>query len=534
MPTVDEVLQAALARHNAGQFAAAEQLYGQILGVAPNHADALHLLGVVAHQTGRSQRAVELISQAIALNPTCEGYYLNLGGVHLDAGRVDESIACFRQALQRKPDFAAAYYNLATALRLKGQLVESADSCREAIRLNPGYAEAHNNLGATLQAMGRLDEAQRQFEQALQLNPDLPDGFFNLGNVLRMQGRYDEAVRYCRQALQRQAKSAEAYSNLGAALLGQGSLDEALANLREAVRLAPRHVESLSNLATALRQAGQWSESLAFSRQAIALDPSFAPAHLNLAYSYLLAGDFARGWEHYEWRPDLKLLSERKFVGPRWDGSSLQGKTILVYDEQGLGDSLQFARFIPVLERLGARVVLECHPPLFRLLRSCLGVAEVIPRGDPLPKYDLQSPLLSVARLLTIDLATIPAEIPYLATDREVADVWRRRLAGEGLKVGLVWQGSTHHQGDRYRSIALEALAAQIAMPGVRLYSLQKGAGWEQLAGAAKRWAIEDLAAELHDFADTAAAVQQLDLLISCDSAPAHLAGALGVRTWVP
>ncbi len=178
--------------------------------------------------------------------------------------------------------------------------------------------------------------------------------------------------------------------------------------------------------------------------------------------------------------------------------------------------------------------MLECHSPLARLLRSCPGVAEVIPRGDPLPRYDFQSPLLSVARLLKIDLATIPAEIPYLSTDHELADIWRRRLAGDGLKVGLVWQGSTHHQGDRYRSFRLEELAEQIAMPGVRYYSLQKGAGREQLAGASKRWGIEDLAPDLHDFADTAAAVQQLDLLISCDSAPAHLAGALGVRTWVP
>ena len=158
----------------------------------------------------------------------------------------------------------------------------------------------------------------------------------------------------------------------------------------------------------------------------------------------------------------------------------------------------------------------------------------MIPRGDPLPACDFHSPLLSVARLLGIELATIPAEVPYLSADRELTDVWRQRLAGEGFKVGLVWQGSTHHQGDRYRSLRLDELAAQIALPGVRYYSLQKGAGREQLAGVANSLAIQDLAADLHDFADTAAAVQQLDLLISCDSAPVHLAGALGVRTWVP
>jgi tetratricopeptide (TPR) repeat protein len=532
--TVDEAMQAALARHHAGQFAEAEQIYRQILEVLPNHADARHLLGIVAHQTGRSELAIECILQAIALNPNCEGYYLNLGGVYLDQGRVDDSILCFRQALLQKGDLAPAYYNLATALRLKGQFAESADSCREAIRLNPGYAEAHNNLGATLQVMGQLFEAQEQFEQALRLNPSLPDGYFNLGNVLRLQGRYDEAVRYCRQALQMKPQSADSYSNLGAALLGQGSLAEAIANLREAVRIAPRLIEAQSNLATALRQAGQWDESLALSRQVVSQDPKFASAHLNLAYSYLLAGDFARGWEHYEWRPDLQVLAARQFAAPRWDGSSLEGKTILVYDEQGLGDSLQFARFIPLLQRRGARVVLECHRPLARLLRSCPGIADVIPRGDPLPVCDFHSPLLSVARLLGIELATIPAEVPYLFADRELTEVWRQRLAGDRFKVGLVWQGSTHHQGDRYRSLRLDELAAQIALPGVRYYSLQKGAGREQLAGVAKSLAIEDLAADLHDFADTAAAVQQLDLLISCDSAPVHLAGALGVRTWVP
>jgi hypothetical protein len=328
--------------------------------------------------------------------------------------------------------------------------------------------------------------------------------------------------------------SADAYSNLGAALLGQGQLPEAIAQLREAVRLGPRLVEARSNLATALRQEGHWEESLVHAHLAIEQDPDFPSAHLNLAYSYLLAGDFAGGWKHYEWRPDLRVLNARTFLAPRWNGSSLEGKTILLYDEQGLGDSLHFARFASVLQRRGARVVLECHRPLVRLLRSCRGIAEVVGRGDPLPAYDVHFPLLSVAGMLGIDRATIPCEIPYLAADHDLTEHWQKRLAGEGPKVGLVWQGSTHHQGDRYRSFRLEELASHIAMPGVRFFSLQKGSGLDQLATVAGNLPLEDLGPDLHDFADTAAAVTQLDLLISCDSAPVHLAGALGVKTWVP
>jgi tetratricopeptide (TPR) repeat protein len=533
MPTVDEVFQTAITVHQAGRIAEAAAGYERILAVAPKHADALHLLGVTRTQTGQPETAIDLIRRAIALNPGAAAYHNNLGGTLVEVRRYQEAIESLETALRLDPAMSGAMHNLAKALRLAGRVNEALVVAQRSVELEPQSASALNNLGTVRQELGQFAEARACFTRALQLEPQLAEAQQNMANVLRMQGHYDEALPYAEAAARLSPRWTAAWSNLGAVLSALGRVEAARASFAEALRLDPTYLEALANQAAVSQLLERFDEAWDLSRRALAIDPACVSAHFSLAQMLLMRGDFDAGWREYEWRLKLKPWEITPHQAPRWDGSPLAGRTLLVWDEQGLGDSIQFARFIPLIARQGGRIIVECHRPLAGLLRRLPDVAEVVVRGEVLPPFDLHVPLLSVPLVLGLGDQITSQQPAYLAPDPLRSAAWQRRLAGDDFKIGFVWRGRPSHQNDRLRSFRPEVLAPLAGLPGVRAYSLQLGARPEELTELSSRGSVENLAPELHELDDTAAVMRQLDLVVSCDSAPVHLAGALGTPVWV-
>jgi hypothetical protein len=339
--------------------------------------------------------------------------------------------------------------------------------------------------------------------------------------------------------LQFQPDHLEAHNRLGILLAKQGRQEEALPHFLAVLRLDPRQARAHNNLGAALSELGRPAEALASFERALELWPDYAEAHKSRAMVRLLRGDFERGWAEYEWRWQCQDFSPRAYRQPPWDGSPLGGRTVLLHTEQGLGDTIQFIRYAPLVRACGGRVVVECERALLPLLRSCPGVADWIAAGAALPEFDVRLPLLSLPRALGTTLATVPAAVPYLAADPDLVARWRRELSfSDGVKVGVVWQGNPKNAADRRRSVPLLQFEPLARVEGVRLVSLQKGPGAEQLAEATGRFPVTDYGSRLDvgagAFVDTAAAMRALDLVVSCDTAAAHLAGALAVPVWVP
>ncbi len=498
----------ALRHHQTGNLPEAERLYRQILASDPQHFDALHLLGVIAGQSGQYEVAISYIRQALTLRPDFALAHKNLGKFLEDQGKLDEAAESYAQALRCKPDYAEAHFNLGNVFRDKRKLAEAADSYRQTIRLKPEHADAHNNLGNVLKELGQLDEAVGHYFRALAVKPDHFLAINNLGIVQAERDNWADAA----------------------------------ACFRETVRLKPDYAGAFNNLGSVLRDQRKLEDSAAAYQEAIRLQPDFAEAHRNLGMAWLLLGHFEKGWPAYEWRRKVKRLAYETFSQPLWDGSSLDGKTILLSAEQGLGDTLQFIRYALLVKERGGNVVLECPAELVRLAQSCPGVDQIVMQGRSRPAFDVQAPLLSLPYILQTTSANIPSSVPYLSVAANFSECWRQEIAavadGSSLKVGIVWQGNPRfaqsdcRAADRRRSIPLAYFEALARVPGVRLFSLQKGYGTEQLAEWKDRLGIIDLGARLADFTDTAAVMMNLDLLISADTAPLHLAGALGRPVW--
>jgi Flp pilus assembly protein TadD len=575
MNPVHPPLAVAVQQHQAGNLEQAERLYRQILQADPQHVDALHLLGIIACQQGKNDLAIRYMSEALRLRPDFAEARNSLGNVFREQGRLEEAAASYRLALRLLPNFVVALCNLGVVLREQGKLEEAVACLQQALRLDPNSAGVQDNLGTALCAQGRLEEAALRYREALRLQPGHAQAHSNLGMVLTLQGKPEEAAASFRQAIRLQPNYAEAHTGLGAALQAQGKLEEAVASLGQAVRLKPRYAEGYNNLGVALREQGKLEEALASLQQALQIKSHYADAHNNLgvtlrdqgrfeealeswervlqlkpdyaephnnrAMTLLLMGDFERGWPEYEWRWRCKDWPSAMppFRQPIWDGGSLEGRTILLHAEQGLGDTLQFIRYAPLVKQRGCTTVVQCQPPLVRILTGCPGIDRLVPLGCPLPDFDVHAPLLSIPRLLRTTPATVPAAVPYLSADEQLLQHWGRQLKPvQAFKVGIAWQGSPTYRKDRDRSVPLAHFAALARVPGVQLISLQKGPGTEQLAGVADLFPVTDLGSRLDEtagaFMDTAAVMKNLDLVVTSDTAIPHLAGALGVPVWVP
>jgi tetratricopeptide (TPR) repeat protein len=499
-----EALMIGLRYHRAGNLRQAEEVYRQILRVDADRVDALRLLGA-----------------------TCQA-----------SGRLAEAAACYREALGRCPDDAETRYNLGNIFYLLGHFAEAAACYREALGRCPDDAEIRNNLGAALADEGRLSEALASYQEALRLRPDYPEAHYNMGNALRLLDRPAEAVECYGRSLRLRPDWPEVFNNMGLALAQQDRLAEAVECYGRSLSLRPDYPEAYNNLGLALADQGRLTEALDAYRQALRLRPDQAEWHRNRAFALLLGGDFGQGWPGYEWRRFCQDHPAPPPGRPLWDGSLLTGRTILLTAEQGAGDTLQFVRYAPLVRRRGGRVILSAHEDMLPILGCCSGIDQLVARGAPLPAFDVHAPLLSLPAIFATTVATIPAEVPYLTPDAVLVEFWRRELSSTPqFKIGIAWQGNPGIRYDRRRSFPLRHFAALARIDGVRLLSLQKGAGAEQLDEVSDRVPLTDLGSRLDRgagaFMDTAAALIQLDLVITADTAIAHLAGALNVPVWV-
>src|SRR5438128_718117 len=431
---------------------------------------------------------------------------------------------------------ASHHHTIGEAYRVTGKLEDAIASYRLALALKPDYAEAHKNLGIALWEQGKLAEAIACFRQALTLKPDYAEAHNNLGIALWEQGKLAEAIACYFQALALKPNFVEAHYNLGSALYQQLLLEEAAACYRQALALRPDYVEAHNNLGDVLLDQGKVAEAIACFRQALALKPDYVHAHSGLGLALLSAGDLSRGFTEYEWRWRVKEF-ERQCAGlilpqPFWDGSEFNGRTILLYAEQGFGTTIQFIRYAPLVARRGGRVIVACQPELVRLLASVAGIAQVVSEREPLPDFDLYAPLLRLPRIIGTTLETIPSQCPYLSPP-ESGSVKVKATPDVNLQVGIVWAGSPIHRNDRNRSCPLSYFLELAELPGVAVYSLQKQPMAAGLGEVIPGMPVHNLSGQIGDWADTAAAICQLDLVVTVDTGVAHLAGALGRAVWV-
>ncbi|MEP6670567.1 MAG: tetratricopeptide repeat protein [Chthoniobacter sp.] len=498
--TVQQAFDLAVQHHQAGRLAEAEALYRQILAVQPQHADALHHLGVIAHQVGRHDLAVGWIQQAVTLNPGNPAAHGNLGEAWRALGRLDEAVAAYRGALGIRPDIPEVYNNLGNALKEQRRFDEAAAAYRHAILLQPLLAEAHSNLAS----------------------------------VLTNQGRAEEAIAACRRALELKADFAEAHSNLGAALAELGRFDEAVVADQRALEIRPDLAETHRNLGDALIELGRYDEALAAFHRALEIRPGDADASFSQSLAWLLHGDFARGWPAYERRWEAHRLTRRNFSQPLWDGAALPGARVLVYAEQGFGDAIQFIRYAELIAERGGQVIVECLPEMVELFRSARAVSEVVATGGTLPPFDVHVPMLSLPRIFQTTLEGIPRTAPYLSPDPGRRALWRERLGSDRtrLRVGVAWSGSPRHRHTRKRDLPFEKLTPRFRLESVEYFRLQVDDAAEANPPPSGISGMIDHREHIQDFADTAAFMAELDLIISVDTAVAHLAGALGRPVW--
>ncbi|MGD0389260.1 MAG: tetratricopeptide repeat protein [Tepidisphaeraceae bacterium] len=528
----DDTLQSALKLHQAGNLDQAEAIYRRLLARNPADSDALNLMGVVLSQRGRHQEGIELLGKAVALRPQASAYHRNLGLAYMQSKRLNEAIACFRRLVALEPGDAGAFDRLAVLLALQGQIGQAIDAAKTAVKLRPEVAGFRGHLGAAYFQARQFDLAIPEMREAARLAPGDVRYWFDLGVALAESGHLPEALDAFDRSLQLKPSLAELHSNRAAALLEMGRHEESRAAIRRAVEIDPNAPGVQNILAAVLFDEGNLEQAMIAWRNAVRQDPDYAGGRWNYARALLALGRFSEGWEEFDSRlriPHLRL--NRGFSQPQWDGSDPAGKTILLFTEGGFGDALHFIRLVPLVTARGGRWLLECQPELVTLFEKTPGVERIIPRGQPLPQFDLQLPLQGLPRVLKITLQNIPNQVPYLNLPADRVERWAARLAGETrLRVGLAWAGSKGDKRD-YRTRSIDVFAPLADVEGVKFFSLQKGDGCEQSPPAGMD--LADFTGELSDFADIAALVRNLDLVVTVDTSIAHLAGALARPVWV-
>jgi tetratricopeptide (TPR) repeat protein len=497
--------------------------------------------GNALRDLGRPEEALASYDRAIAQRPDFAEAHNGRGGIVRDLGDFQEALRCFNRAVALKPDFPEAHFNRGSALAVLGRDVEALAGFERAIVLNPDFAEAHKGRGDALAKLRRFEAALTSYGRAMRLKPDFGDAHNNAGCALEELCRHEEALHAFDIAIALLPTEFRGYSNRGVTLAALGRFEAALSDADMAIELQPGDADAHFNRGNALRDLGRHEEALSAYARGIALRPGHARAGWAQSHSQLATGDFEQGWRNFEGR--WNAMPERKrhdLRGPPWLGDSqIDNKTIIVHAEQGLGDSLQFCRYIPMLATR-ATVILEVPPMLVRLFGTLRGVSGIVAAGDPLPRFDAWIPMMSLPLAFRTTVATIPADVPYLRADPERAAAWRSRIAGlPGRKIGLVWAGAARRDNplalaaDRRRSVTLQHFASLATIPELSVISLQKGDGAEQARTPPPGLVVHDWTEELDDFAGTAALVEALDLVISVDTSVAHLAGALGKPVWI-
>jgi len=490
-----------------GKIVEAAEVYRQVLLADPAHREALERMGLLALRAGSPEAAADLFSRAVRQDRRNAELYLHLAETWMALDRLGEARRC----------------------------------CHRAMELAPGSVGARVKLGAVFLKQEELLAAETVLRQAIAMDESNVDALTHLAYALIDLHKADEAVEVCRAVVKLRAGNAVAHKNLGSALDHANRAGEAVEEFERALAIDRDYFEAYMGMARALRRAGRPMEAVASFERAAELRPELSEPKYLMAHPLLLAGDFARGWEMYEWRWKCRPFSDNAAARtqPAWDGSDPHGKTLLLLAEQGFGDAIQFIRYAPILAERGARLVLACAPALQSLFRALPGVELTVSRDLPLPVSDYRVPLMSLPRILGTTIETIPARIPYLRADEAKVETWKKKM-GPGRNIGLAWAGNVRHEEDRFRSCPVEALRPLVEMPGATWHSLQKGVrstGTGDVVAEATtplgELSIVDHSSELRDFSETAALIENLDLVICVDTAVAHLAGAMGKAVWL-
>jgi tetratricopeptide (TPR) repeat protein len=527
----------AVASHQAGNLRQAQRLYQGVLRSTPDHAPALNLLGALELQLGNYTAAEKVLSKAARLTPQSDITHYNLGIVLRALRRLDDALECYDRALAINKNDAEIWNTRGSVLRDLKRFNEAIASFKRALAIKPNFLAALYNCANAYQALGLLDQALMTCDQALSIDPGFVEAWSNRGLILQKLGRGDEALRSFDNALEIDPRHVPALNGRGHLLYLLDRFDEAISCLDRALSADPSNPDTLSNRGAALQGLRRFDEAQASFDQALAVDANHANAHWNEALLRLALGDYPRGWMKYEWRwkKDDRQPAPRDFSQPIWDGTQpIRGKTILLHAEQGLGDTLQFSRYIPLVAQLGARIALEIPRPLKRLLSQFDGIASIVVTGEPLPPFDYHCPLMSLPLAFETEPATIPVAIPYLEIDKQVASSQQSRIPElPRLRVGLAWSGNPRQITNRRRSIALDRLAPLFSLTGVRFVSLQNEVPVADASFLQELPFFTHIGPDLGDFAEVAGVVAQLDLIITVDTSFAHLAGALGKPVWI-
>jgi len=490
--------------HRRGSFDEAMVLFQQAAAIDPSMAEAHYNLGNIRLDRREYERAEDCYLRALAANPEAVDAHFNLGIAQMEQKKLPEAVASFESALRFAPDMAAAHYNLGCVFHKQGRFADAIGCFRCALALKPDFAEAANNLGSAYLEKNQPTEAAAAFEKAIAVKPDYADAHYNLGKVRQEQGESDAALRFYRAAL---------------------SLD-------------PSHCKACNNTAKIHQDRGQLDLAAEWYRKAVIIRPDYAEARFNLATVQLLRGQFSEGWEGYEWRFRRRHWQQTypfRFSKPRWEGDPFPGKTVYVHSEQGMGDILQFVRYLPLVKARGGRVIFETISPMTALCKRMTAIDHVLappPGGKHQIDFDYYIPLLSLPRVFQTELDSIPNQVPYLHADPADVRRWQPRIRSDGLRIGLVWAGTAT---DPRRACPLGWFTPLTRIKDVHFYGLQKGISAEQIEveGLPKGMRLINLGQAFQDFADTAAVVELLDLVISIDTSVAHLAGAMGKPVWI-
>lgn len=566
---VDEQVRRGLNFHRQGDFEQAFKVYQQILSKYPLNFDGLYLSGVIAAQTKQLSLALDLIGKAISVNPNHFSAYLNMGNVLLELNRLNEAIEMFDNAIAINPEYPEAYTNRGVALQELNFLDDALSSYDNAISIDPNYADAYSNRGNVLQELNRLEDALNCYDKAIEIDPKNAEFHSNRGVALQKLNRYVEAISSFDEAIYIHPNYTKALTNRGVALHNLNLFNEAKASFEKAIGIDPEYVDGFSNLGNLHNDLNNLQDALRCYDMAITIKPDFVDAHINRgitlqelkrieeslesfdtaislnsnnaeAYwnkslTLLLSGNFKQGWELYEWRWKRERFSflKHNFSSTIWNGNqNLYGKTILLTTEQGLGDTIQFSRYVKLVKSLGANIILETPKSLMKLLNTLEDVDRMIEIGEKLPDFDYHSPLMSLPFAFKTCINSIPYQSAYLFANSEKCKEWNYRL---GLKrkprVGIVWSGSTSHKKDHNRSIPLQKLFPYLSVE-YDFVSLQKEIR-EEDKHLLTSLSIRHFGDFLEDFSDTAALCELMDLVISVDTSVAHLSGSIGKRTWV-
>jgi len=529
--TLQQTLQRALALYTAGELREAQSLCDAILALDPDNADALQIIGVALLEQGLNGAARDALAKAISVAPEIAANHVNLATALQRLGHPEQALESLERALDLQIDLPEAHYNRGNTLLALGRLEEAGKAFERAVSLRPRYAEALNNLGQLARDRGDLEGAVRYFHRTLDAAPAYGPGWTNLCGALIDLGRTADALTAGRRAVVTSPADARAHYNLGNAYAAALIPAEAAACYRRATQVDPVFADAFVNLGVALMNLGDCAQAIAACEHALMIDSDLAEANWNKALALLLSGRLEEAWDLYEWRwRAVRGLAFPKIGQPMWDGGEGNGRTILLRCEQAYGDAIQFVRYLPLVRERGWRIVLECPPALERLFRDA-GLADtVVAFGAPRPAFDCWLPIMSLARVFETSLGTIPANTPYLVAPPGTVFGESSGPARE-LKVGIVWQGSLTNDRGRYRSCALADLLPLRRVPNVSIVSLQAQLSAEDRE-TLQQLSIPDLQIGGRDFADTAVRVHGVDLVITVDTAMAHLAGALGRPVW--